>query len=152
MLALGKSEEGAYSRDRYISVWRPLPTVECHGRAIYVLSLVVDGKVRHSRTQIARLLAVATVLSHGLEYLHFTVGGGEGAYLRDSTVCAFPRHFYPLPQSTCAARSRVINRNCHIWRSRHSQAQFSEDDARWTRCTSITTLLATVSTPIDSAY
>ena len=30
MLALGKSGEGAYTRDRDIFAWRPLPTDECH--------------------------------------------------------------------------------------------------------------------------
>jgi hypothetical protein len=30
MLALGKSGEGAYTRDSDISVWRPLPTDKCH--------------------------------------------------------------------------------------------------------------------------
>jgi hypothetical protein len=29
MLALGKSGEGAYTRDSDISAWRPLPTDEC---------------------------------------------------------------------------------------------------------------------------
>ena len=30
MLGLDKSGEGAYTRDSYISIWWPLPTVECH--------------------------------------------------------------------------------------------------------------------------
>ena len=40
MLALDKSGEGAYSRDRYISISRPLPTIECH---VGVQSLYFSG-------------------------------------------------------------------------------------------------------------
>ena len=70
MLGLGKSGEGAYTRDPNISVRRPLLTVECHvhGHAISILSLAVwwaklgeNVKVRYNMTQIASLLAVATV-------------------------------------------------------------------------------------------
>ena len=68
MLVLGKSGEGAYTWDRNISVWRPLPTVECHVGVICVLSLAVwlsklekNNEVRHNMTLIAILLVVATV-------------------------------------------------------------------------------------------
>ena len=74
MLGLGKSGDGAYTWGRYISVWRPLPTVEYNVGAQSVLSLAVwwaklkkNNKVRHNMTQIASLLAVATVLlAYGL--------------------------------------------------------------------------------------
>ena len=63
------------------------------GRAISVLFLAVwwaklekNNKVRHNVTQIASLLAVATVL---LTYgLHFTVREGWGAYTQDKTTYA----------------------------------------------------------------
>ena len=63
------------------------------GRVINALSLAVwwaklekNDKVRHIMTQIASLLAVATVfLTYGL---HFTVREGGGAYTRDKTTYA----------------------------------------------------------------
>ena len=70
MLALGKIGEAAYSQELFISARRPLLTIECHVGAcmISVLSLAVwwgnlkkNDKVRHNMTQIASLLAVATV-------------------------------------------------------------------------------------------
>jgi hypothetical protein len=88
MLALGKSGEEAYTRDRDISAWRPLPTDECHmgARSLHFLWLF-DGqnsrkndKVRHIMTQMAGLLALATVfVGHRRE--------GGGAYTRDETTC-----------------------------------------------------------------
>ena len=63
------------------------------GRAISVLSLDVwraklekNDKVRHIVTQIASLLAVATVFI-GLWTLFYSQGGG-GAYTRDKTTYA----------------------------------------------------------------
>ena len=63
------------------------------GRAISILSPAVwqaklekNNKVRHNMTQIASLLAIATIL---LTYgLHFTVREGGGAYMRDKTTYA----------------------------------------------------------------
>ena len=93
MLTLGKSGEGAYSRDRYISVLQPLPTIECHvgTRSLHFFWLfdgqnsMKNDQVRHNNimTQIASLLAVATVFI-GLWTLISTFycqGGGEGGGL-----------------------------------------------------------------------
>ena len=65
------------------------------GRAIFVLSLAVwwaklekNDKVRHNMTQIASLLAVATVFVDLCQnWLHFTVREG-GAYTRDKSTYA----------------------------------------------------------------
>jgi hypothetical protein len=89
MLALGKSGEGAYTRDPNISAWRPLPTVECHvgarSLAVWWAKLEKNDKVRHNMTQIASLLVVATVFTRLMVCdIYFTVRGG-GAYTRDKT-------------------------------------------------------------------
>ena len=65
------------------------------GRAIFVLSLAVwwaklkknDKVLRYNMTQIASLLAVATVFI-GLWTLFTSRGGGGGAYTRDKTTYA----------------------------------------------------------------
>ncbi len=92
MLALGKSGEAAYTRDRDISVRRPLPTDKCHmgARSLHFLWLLEkNNKVRHNNivmTQMASLLAVAPVFV-GLWTLDIYILQSEkgGAYVPDKT-------------------------------------------------------------------
>ena len=71
------------------------PSNATWARDLYTFSGSLMGKtrendeVRHNMTQIASLLAVATIcLGYGLYYLHFTVREGGGAYTRDRITYA----------------------------------------------------------------
>ena len=71
MLGLGKSEEGAYTRDPYISVL---------SLAVWWAKLEKNNKVRQNVTHIASLLAVATVFID--LWTPFYSQGGGGLYVR----------------------------------------------------------------------
>ena len=81
MLGLGKSGEGAYTWDHYISVWQRLPIVKCHvgARSLYFLWLFGGQNSRKTTKQgiiwHKQLVAVATVFI-GLSALLIVREGG----------------------------------------------------------------------------